>query len=113
MKKLVLADLTAEDVVDGVYRYFGGDWVRISNMELTGKRYSEVIPEAMRADMEPYHKALHTEGLIGRRMTTSYVDGRAFMRVDMVEFVLSDNGETASQYLALGTIAPDEAPRPY
>ena len=108
--KMLLVDLDAGDIMDGTYRLCGGDWVRISNKELTGKRYTEVIHDEMRATMDPYHRVLHKEGLIGRRTTTSYLEGRDFFLIDMLDVVLSDNGNTATQYLGLAIIKNIDAP---
>lgn len=109
--KMALVDLLPGDIIDGTYRLFGADWVKISKIDLTGKRYTDVITDNMRAVMDPYHKTLLNEGLIGRRVTTSYLEDRmSFYKVDMLDVVLSDNGNTATQYLGFANIIKDKRP---
>ena len=104
--KMSLIDLDP-GVVDGVYRLFGGDWVTVLGKDLTGKRYSKVIPKAARARSRPYLTTHLKDGLIGHRLTSSYWHHRDFIKVEVLELLLSDNGADATQNFSIVIRAKD------
>ena len=102
--RLLVVDLDFRDGIDGTYRLCGGEWVSIFDSDLTGKRYKKVMTEDVKNRSKPYLSALFSERLIGYRVMSSYWFQRDFIKIELLDLLLSDNGETATQYLGVAKV---------
>ena len=102
--RLLVVDLDFSDGIDGTYRLCGGEWVAIFDSDLTGKRYKDVMTEEVKKRSQPYLSTLFRERLVGYRVMSSYWFQRDFIKIELLDLLLSDNGSTPTQYLGVAKV---------
>jgi hypothetical protein len=89
----MIVSVFADEEPDPVFRIMGEDWRHTSFGNVTGMRFSELLPKLYGSQFRDHLRTIREQALIGHASGQAAQEGRDFLNIQVLELPVSRNGE--------------------